>query len=137
MTRRYSFLHKTRVYSALNKLRASFLAAKNGSEVNEIINGILTHDEQMRIGRRIEVAQMLISGYTWREIVGSLKVGLSTIELVEKLISDHPMAYKLINKREKKVEKEFDQKAYIRRNTQPGPKRKTIYTGFTRKEVKR
>ena len=39
--RRYGFLTKTDTYEALNRLRDAFLAAKDGNEVNEIINGIL------------------------------------------------------------------------------------------------
>ena len=54
--RRYKFLDKDSVFSALNRLRASFLAAKDGNDVEEIINALFTVDEKLRIGRRIQIA---------------------------------------------------------------------------------
>jgi Trp operon repressor len=82
--RRYKFLTKDSVYAALNRLRASFLAAKDGSEVNEIIKGVLTQDERMKIGRRIQIAELLNANWTFEEIRAKLKVGKNTIQLVEK-----------------------------------------------------
>lgn len=94
--RRYGFLSKEGVYEALNKLRAAFLAAKDGSQVEEVIMGILTHDERIKIGRRIQTARMLADGRTYDEIMDELKVGRSTISLVERQLRDHPLAYELI-----------------------------------------
>ena len=48
--RRYRFLEKEEIFDALNKLRNAFLAARDGDEVEEIINGLLTFDEKMKIG---------------------------------------------------------------------------------------
>ena len=45
--RRYRFLEKEEIFDALNKLRNAFLAARDGDEVEEIINGLLTFDEKM------------------------------------------------------------------------------------------
>ena len=51
--KRYTFLTKDDTYEALMRLRDAFLAAKNGKEVGEIINGLLSEDEKIKIGRRI------------------------------------------------------------------------------------
>jgi len=101
--RRYQFLAKDFVYSALNKLRTAFLAAKDGEEVEELIKAILTGDERMKIGRRIEIAQLLQSGMTYDEITKFLKVGIPTVVAVARKIDQYPKAYQLINEREIKV----------------------------------
>lgn len=135
--RRYSFLTKDYVYEALNKLRAAFLAAKDGNEVEEIIKGVLTNDERLKIGRRIQIAQMLQARHTYKEIKDELKVGVQTIELVNRKINSHPTCYDLINKREEKVESVYKSRAYVKIG---GPKlvhKKHIHTGFKRKDVNR
>ena len=60
--RRYKFLQKEDLFEALNRLRDAFLAAKDGNEVEEIINGLLTQDEKLKIGRRILVAEYIKDG---------------------------------------------------------------------------
>jgi len=134
---RYKFLSKEYVYEALNKLRSAFLAAKDGKEVDEIIMGVLTNDERIKIGRRIQIAQMLKSGLTYFQIKEELKVGVPTITLVHRKINEHPLCYELISERDSKVVKEYKTKAY---ETQGGSKlifKKKAYTGFQRKDVKR
>lgn len=137
MYRRYQFLPKDFVLNAISKLRAAFLAARNGDDVEEIIKGVLTYDERLKIGRRIEIAQMLEEGITYKEIADELKVGLSTIGLVDKLMRQHPNCYELIKEREEKVEREFSRKAYIGRGGSKMIFRRREYTGFKRKDVSR
>ena len=135
--RRYKFLDKNSTYNALNRLRASFLAAKDGNDVEEIIKAILTHDERMKIGRRIQIAEMIIQEMQYREIADVLNVGLTTVMFVVKNLEENPIGYELIINRQRKVEEEYEQKAY---EVVGGPKiilKKKRYTGFTRKDVKR
>ena len=134
---RYRFLSKDHVYEALNKLRAALLAAKDGEEVETIIKGVLSFDERIKIGRRIQVAQMIIEDYGHDEIKKTLKVGSSTIMLVNKNLRQFPKCFEYIKKREDKVETEFNKKAYRKVG---GPKlvyKKTKYIGFKRSKVKR
>lgn len=135
--RRYKFLTKSDVYDALSKLRASFLAAKDGEEVEEIIKAILTHDERIKIGRRIMIAQLLQDGYTFDSIRKLLKVGKNTVAQIEKKFSSSPLGFKLINKKEAKVEYEFKQKAYKKTGGSKLVFKKKKYNGFSRKDVKR
>ncbi|MEX0587269.1 MAG: Trp family transcriptional regulator [Patescibacteria group bacterium] len=135
--RRYNFLTKEGVYEALNRLRAAFLAAKDGHQVEDIIMSVLTHDERMKVGRRIQAAEMLATGATYEEVMDSLKIGRSTISFVERGLADHPSAFKLVNDRQMKVEEEFKSRAYRKSG---GPKKvfkSIVYTGFSRKDVKR
>ncbi len=134
--RRYRFLDKDSVFSTLNKLRASFLAAKDGDEVEQIINAILTHDEKMKIGRRIQVAEMLLQGVLYRDIVKDLKVGMSTVLLMMRKLEENKKGIDLVVAREEKVEREYRKKAYITSGPKTIVKRK-FYTGYLRKDVKR
>lgn len=40
--RRYGFLQKSDVFEALNKVRDALLAAKDGNDVEQIMNGVLS-----------------------------------------------------------------------------------------------
>ncbi|MBI4097142.1 MAG: hypothetical protein HY428_01885 [Candidatus Levybacteria bacterium] len=135
--RRYKFLQKEDIYTALNRSRDAFLAAKNGTEVEEIINGLLTHDERLKIGRRILIAQYLTAGIKFEDIAKQLKVGRNTIVSVMKSLDEHGDFLDLINKRAQKVEKEYEKRKY---NLIGGSKlihKRKEYSGFRRKDVER
>ncbi len=135
--RRYKFLRKEDIYEALNRLRDAFLAAKNGDEVEEIINGILTHDEKIKIGRRILIAECLKLEKSLDEIAKMLKVGKNTIVSVMKSLDMYPASFELIGKRSNKVEKLYAQKKYRLIGGSTLVFKKREYTGFKRKDVKR
>lgn len=135
--RRYKFLTKDDIYDAFNRLRDAFLAAKNGIEVEDIINGLLTQDEKLKIGRRILVAEYLKDGLGLDEISKALKVGKNTIMSVARKLDENSTFLELIRERKKKVEKEYSKKKY---SFIGGPKlifKKREYTGFKRKDVTR
>ncbi|KKQ96555.1 MAG: hypothetical protein A3C27_01765 [Candidatus Levybacteria bacterium RIFCSPHIGHO2_02_FULL_39_36] len=136
--RRYRRLTKEEIYEALNKVRDAFLAAKDGNEVHEIINSILTTEEKLKIGRRVLVAEYLkVDSLTMRDICNMLKVGRSTLQFVSRRIALHPKGFELIKIRSKRVENEY-QKKKLREvgGSQLVFKRKE-YTEFKRKDVKR
>jgi len=125
------------VFEALNKLRTAFLAAKDGSEVDEIIKGILTSDERIKIGRRILISQLLNTDATYEEIRKNFKIGKQTILHVQKLKDKYPKCFELINNREEKVEEEYHKKAYELVGHTRSLQRFPSYTGFKRSKVKR
>lgn len=135
--KRYSFLEKEEVFHALNRLRDAFLAAKNGGEVEEIINGILTFDEKMKIGRRIIIAEYIISGSTIDEICKQLKVGKNTVTHVSRLLESSSHGYKLIENRTSLVEKEYHNKKIQQTGGSGLIIKKKSYSGFKRKDIKR
>lgn len=135
--RRYKFLDKDGVFKALNKLRAAFLAAKDGSEVDEIIKGILTTDERLKIGRRILISQCIDEDLTYDQIKNYLRVGKQTVIQVYKSKGSHPKCFELINRREDKVETVFGEKAYRMTGNPKRIQRFPEHTGFKRKDVKR
>jgi len=137
MSRRYKDLPESLVFSAFNEVRNSLLAAKDGNDVEEIIKALLTLDERIKIGRRVEIAYMLNSNLSYDEIKRTMSVGFGTISSVEKALQEHKKGFELIFERSNKVQSEFENKAYKKVG---GPKlvnKKTKYTGFRRKDVKR
>ena len=135
--RRYKFLQKEEVFDALNKVRDALLAARDGNDVEEIMKGILTFDERMKIGRRILVAEYLLANVPFHEIARQLKVGRTTIGFVSKNLDEYTKCFNLISSRRGKVEKEFGKKAYVKRGGSTLVFHRTEYTGFNRKDVKR
>ncbi|MBI2032648.1 MAG: hypothetical protein HYT09_03305 [Candidatus Levybacteria bacterium] len=135
--KRYRFLEKDDIYSALNRVRDSFLAAKNGTEVDEIISGLLTQDEKLKIGRRILIAECLEDGMRFEEISKILKVGKTTILSVARSIDQNPNAFKLIMKRKVKVEKEYQAKRYKKIGGSTLIFKRKEYTGIKRKDIER
>lgn len=130
-------MRKEEIYEALNKLRNAFLAAKDGNEVEEIINGLLTHDEKLKIGRRIIIAEYLKDGVKIEDIVRMLKVGKNTIISVTKSLDEHPKSFDLISRRGKKVGEEYQKRKYQLIGGSKLVFKKREYTGFKRKDVKR
>src|SRR5688500_168731 len=100
--RRYRFLQEDDIYAALNRLRDAFLAAKDGTEVEEIINGLLTQDEKLKIGRRIIIAEYLDAGVKFEDITRELKVGKNTIIAVTRSLDQYKDFLPLIMQRTKK-----------------------------------
>lgn len=135
--RRYKFLENKEVYEALNKVRDAFLAARNGDQVNKIIDGLLTHDEKLKIGRRILIAEYLTSGFAINEISKILRVGKNTIMHISRRIEKHDEWFELIEERSKKVEKEYQKKKYKSLGSSTKIFKTKAYTGFKRKDVKR
>lgn len=135
--RRYHFLIKEDIFESLNRLRDAFLAAKNSSEVDDIINGLLTLDERVKIGRRIQIAQLLTAGYGIDEITRILKVGKTTIASVSKNLEEKPNCFKLLVRRNAQVEQEYKKKAFRYVGGSKKVFKTKVYTGFKRKDVKR
>lgn len=135
--RRYRFLDKENIFEVFNKLRSAFLAAKDGEEVDQIIKGILTNDERMKIGRRIIISQLLEDDLTYEEISKNYKIGKQTIIQVQKLKEKYPKCFELINAREIKVEDEYHQKAYRMTGNPKSFLKFPKYTGYKRSKIKR
>src|SRR3989344_4856361 len=135
--RRYNRLDKRDVHEALNELRNAFLAAMDGTEVDKITDGLLTHDEKLKIGRRILIAQWLISGFGIEEIRKQMKVGKNTIMHISRRLEKYRECFELIERRGKTVEKEYEKKAYRSVGGSQLVFKRKEYAGFKRKNVKR
>lgn len=135
--RRYRFLNKDDIFQTLNRLRDAFLAARDGNEVEKIINGILTRDERLKIGRRILIAEYIKDGARFQDITRDLKVGKNTIAEITRCLENHPECFDIIAKRRQKVDTAYANRKY---RSVGGSKlifKKKEYTGFKRKDVQR
>lgn len=135
--RRYTFLLKHEVYLALNKARDALLAAKDGSDVNELLEGLFTDEERLQIGRRILIAEQIRMGRSYSEIIEDLHVGVGTINTVYRNLNSHPQCFKLVFERSRKVEKVYNDKKYRLVGGSQLVYKKKEYTGITRKDIKR
>lgn len=113
---RYKNISDTSIRSALRKLRISFVSAKSKKDVDELIFGLLTHDERIKVGRRIQIAEMLLSGKTYLEIRDELGTGKGTVLNVLKKLDKYPQCYKLI------ISKDRKNKNLNKKNTRGGSK---------------
>lgn len=137
MKRRYQFLEQDDVFEALNKVRDALLAARDGEDVDMVMNGILTFDERVKVGRRIQIAECLIAGLNMTEIKDLLKVGNSTIEHVANRLDKYKKCFELIKEQGKKIDQEYTKKAYVSRGGSTKIFKTRERTNFKRKNVKR
>lgn len=135
--RRYKNLTEREVFEAFNKVRNAFLAAIDGNEVDIIIDGLLTQDEKLKIGRRLLIADYLLSGHSIDQVVKELKVGIATVIHVSRRLEKYKECFDLIERRSKKVEKEYNSKKYRETGGSKKVFKTKEYTGFRRKDVKR
>lgn len=135
--KRYGFLTEKDFFEAFNRLCHAFLAAKDGNDVREIINALLTNDEKTRIGRRILIAEGLKDDITHKELVQLSNVGYSTINLVSKHLERHPKGFELIFKRRDKLEKDYQSKKYIKVGGSTLVFKKKTYNGHKKSDIRR
>jgi len=137
MRRRYQRLEKEEIFEAFNRLRDVFLAARDGNDVDKITDGLLTHDEKLKIGRRVIIAEYLASGLSIEHICNLLKVGRATVMHVKRRLEKYQGTFELIERRRKIVEKEYESKSHRSVGGSQLVYKRTEYTGFKRKDVKR
>lgn len=135
--RRYNFLTDKDFFEVFNRVQDAFLAAKDGEEVKEIINSLLTRDEKIRIGRRILIAESLKNDITHKEISQLSNVGYTTIATISRQLENHPKGFDLIFKRRTKLEKEYNSKKYFSTGGSLLVIKKKKYSGIKRSQIKR
>jgi TrpR-related protein YerC/YecD len=79
-------------YDVINSL-------KNRKEVRLFFRDLLTPDEIAMLMRRIEVAALLLAGFTYEQIMELLGVGKDKINNVQKSLVRHGEGYKIVIKR--------------------------------------
>lgn len=135
--RRYKNIQKEEIFTAWNRLRNALLAARDGNEVDEIMKALFTSEEKFQLGRRIMVVECLKQEMTNQEIRELLGVGMSTISHVSNRLNKYPRGFELIERRSRKVEKEYGSKKYQKTGGSKLVFKKKTYSGRTRKDVKR
>lgn len=110
---RYNELTENEKKKFLGQFYSMVALLKNRDEVKSFLKDLLTLSEVVMISRRIEIAMMLLEGFTPLEIKGKLKVGLATISHVERWLNRGFGGYKKIIERynEKYNKRKFDPEA--------------------------
>jgi len=57
--------------------------AEGKHTTSDFLRSVLTETEQLQIGRRLLIAQQLLSGHSWSRIRAELQVSPNTIDLVQ------------------------------------------------------
>lgn len=135
--RRYKGINKSEIFEAWNRLRNALLAARDGNEVEEIMNALFTSEEKLQLGRRIIIAEFIKSEMSLLEISQILRAGNDTISRVVRKLEKYPRAFELIEKRGSKVESEYDKKKYRSVGGSKLVYKKREYAGITRRDIKR
>lgn len=78
------------------------------SAVSSFIEDLLSPTEQIMLGKRLAIAYMLKKGYTHREIVNTLKVGLATVNKVSLTLKLNGNGYESVIGHMLKVQKISD-----------------------------
>lgn len=89
-------------------------AAPDKKALDQLLHNLLTPSEIIMIGRRILIAEALLEGKTYREIHNKLKLGMSTVLLVEKWLQSAQEKKLLSVPRRKKRFKLKDNFSYAR-----------------------
>lgn len=95
----------------LGELYTMIALLKSREEVKQFFKDLLTLSEVVMISRRLQVAKMLLEGYTYRDIQAKLKVGFATIVSVERWLNQGFGGYRNIIARHKKQEKKSEEYA--------------------------
>lgn len=72
----------------LDALYTTAAAVRGRDKTKRFLRDLLTESERIMLGRRILIAQLILSGATHREIVTRLGVGMDTIARVHRWMQD-------------------------------------------------
>jgi len=72
----------------LDALYTTITAVRGREKTKRLLRDLLTESERIMLGRRILIAQLILSGATHRAIVSRLGVGMDTIARVHRWMRD-------------------------------------------------
>jgi TrpR-related protein YerC/YecD len=104
---KYQSLTELEKKKFLGELYDMIALLKNREEVKQFFKDLLTLSEVVMISRRLQIAKMLLEGFTYREVQKKLKVGVPTIVSVERWLNQGFGGYRSIIQRHKKQERKL------------------------------
>lgn len=87
----------------LDRLADVIVALKDKDQIRFFLRRLLTESELVMLMRRWEVAEMLVNGLTYEQIQRKLGAGNSTIEGVDRWLTDAAHEYQLIREEQKEA----------------------------------
>lgn len=113
MKKMFEQLNKKEQEETLQRLFTAASTIKNKNQTEQFLKEILTHSEQLMLGRRIWIAQLLLAGYTQQEIGQKLQAGPNTIRRVGKWLDEKLPGYADAIKRKDKRFKTKNNAEYV------------------------
>lgn len=107
----------------VQELAQMLLAVKEEKDMTQVLYRLLTPSEQVMLGRRKQVAEMLVEGATYASIQKKLRVAVPTIRNIEKWLEDAVRDFDRIRaerRRNKSAEKSHEQSHQRREPALPG-----------------
>lgn len=115
MRKKYKLSNSKLDDRAINRLFSAANEAQNKKQTELFIKSILTQSEKLMLGRRLLIAELLLTARTQAEIVHEYKLSPNTVWRIKKwLLAEFPDYEKVIKESRKKVEsnvvkvKEYD-----------------------------
>lgn len=83
----------------LNDLEGLFESCRSVEDLRRLLRTLLTIDERVMLGRRLQISRLLLAGKTHVEIAVELRVGADTIDRVRRWLETHRATYHLLMER--------------------------------------
>jgi TrpR-related protein YerC/YecD len=87
MTKNNKNLKKEEVGKMFYKLCLAISKIKKPTEVSVFLGDLLTANEVAMISKRLKIAEMILDGFSYEEIIENLKVGSSTVARVQEWLN--------------------------------------------------
>jgi uncharacterized protein YerC len=111
MKRKADELSKEERMQTLDMLYTTIAHIKGREDMKLFLRDLLTESERIMLGRRIQIARLLLAGISQAEVMERLHVGPNTVWRVEKWLNDQFPGYE---KALAGLEKEMDKRALAR-----------------------
>lgn len=92
----------------LQEMFAAVASLKSGQDVENFFRDLLSLDEFAMVSRRVQIAKMLLEGFSHFEIIEKLKVGSTTIVKVDKWLNRGFDGYRNALKKARKAKGRID-----------------------------
>lgn len=105
----------------LNNFWSLITLLENKEQVKSFLKDLLTHTEMKMLAKRIQIAKMLIEGYSYRDIRGYVRVTDPTISKISNILENSGEGLRIAIDYLHKIEKEIDKE---RMNAAPNLRKK-------------
>jgi uncharacterized protein YerC len=107
-------LNKKEREETLGRLFTAASAIKNKKQMKQFLAEILTHSEQIMLGRRVWIAQLLLTGHSHEQVCAKLQAGPGTVRRVSKWLEEKLPGYGEAMKEKGRRPRNFNKKDYER-----------------------
>jgi uncharacterized protein YerC len=98
-------------------------AFEEPKQVRFFLERLLTESEIVMLARRLQIAELLVGGRTYEQIRRKLNVGMSTVQNVDRWLTDAAHEYRLIRDEQRQAERTRKRRERVKKGrpgTMPG-----------------